>query len=201
MTPAGIQTSVIQTCSGAAVAPWLDAVARLRIEVFRDFPYLYDGSLDYEREYLSTYAASPTSLFVLALAGDAVVGASTGIALTDAEAEFQAPFIAAGIPLDAVFYFGESVLRPAWRGQGLGHRFFDERERFAASLGKTITAFCAVERPDNHPLKPADYSPLDPFWTARGYVRQPPLRTLYEWQDIDTAQPTAKPMVFWLKAG
>lgn len=185
--------------SGAGILPWLDAVAALRIAVFRDFPYLYDGELDYERRYLDAYARSASSLFVLALDEGRVVGASTGIALADAEAEFQQPFIEQGIQLEKVFYFGESVLLRDYRGHKLGHRFFDARERFAREIGKTITAFCAVERPDDHPLKPADYTPLDAFWCKRGYVRQPLMRTLYRWLDINEKEPTEKPMVFWLK--
>lgn len=189
----------IKTVSGHQVQPWLDAVAALRIEVFRAFPYLYDGNLDYECQYLTTYADSPDSLFVLALDGERVVGASTGIPLVDADDEFQAPFIEQGIPLEQVFYFGESVLQPDYRGHGLGHRFFDERERFARQLGKTVTAFCAVERPHDHPLKPAGYTALDAFWQQRGYTKQPAMRALYEWQDIDEPAPTSKPMAFWLK--
>lgn len=189
----------IRTVSGQAVLPWLDAVAALRIEVFRDFPYLYDGDLGYERDYLAGYAHSPGSLFVLALDGELVVGASTGIPLADADEEFQVPFTEQHIPLDSVFYFGESVLQRGYRGQGLGHRFFNEREAFARTLGKTVTAFCAVERPDSHPLKPAAYTPLDVFWQQRGYIKQPAMRTLYEWQDIDEPLPSSKPMVFWLK--
>lgn len=189
----------IQTVSGEQVLPWLDAVAALRIEVFRDYPYLYDGELDYERRYLAAYAKSPGSLFVLALDGDRLVGASTGIPLADAETEFQAPFREQGIALDQVFYFGESVLQHAYRSHGIGHRFFDEREAFARQLGKTITAFCAVERPDNHPLKPADYTPLDRFWQARGYTKQPAMCTLYHWQDINEPAATDKPMIFWFK--
>jgi GNAT superfamily N-acetyltransferase len=189
----------IQTVSGEQVLPWLDAVAALRIEVFRDFPYLYDGELDYERRYLAAYAHSPGSLFVLALDGGHVIGASTGIPLADAETEFQTPFHEQDIPPDSVFYFGESVLRRSYRGHQIGHRFFDEREAFARKLGKTITAFCAVERPEDHPLKPMDYSPLDAFWKKRGYEKQSSMRALYHWQDIDQPESTAKPMVFWLK--
>ncbi len=189
----------IQTVSGEQVLPWLDAVAALRIEVFRDFPYLYDGELDYERRYLATYALSPGSLFVLALDGTRVVGASTGIPLTDADAEFQAPFHEQGIHTDSVFYFGESVLQRDYRGHQTGHRFFDEREAFARQLGKTITAFCAVERPEDHPLKPVNYTALDAFWQKRGYEKQSLMRTHYHWQDIDQPASTEKPMVFWLK--
>lgn len=191
--------TAIQTVSGIDVLPWLDAVAALRLEVFRDFPYLYDGELDYERRYLSTYAQSPNSLFVLALDGERVVGASTGIPLTDAEPEFQAPFLEQGIPLEQVFYFGESVLQRDYRGQGLGHHFFDAREQFAAALGKTITAFCAVERPEKHPMRPQDYTTLERFWQQRGYSQQTAMQTCYEWRDIGETDPTDKPMIFWLK--
>lgn len=189
----------IACMTGLNISPWLEAVARLRIDVFRDYPYLYDGSLDYEREYLATYATSTNSLFVLAMQDSKVVGASTAIALTDAEPAFQTPFLQHGIPLADVLYFGESVLDPAYRGHGIGHRFFDERERFAQQQGKRITAFCAVERPEDHPRKPAHYTPLDAFWQQRGYQRRPDMRTHYEWLDIDTPTATHKPMVFWLR--
>ena len=48
----------------------LEDVARLRITVFRDYPYLYDGNAKYEAEYLAVYAKSPRSIFVLALDGE-----------------------------------------------------------------------------------------------------------------------------------
>ena len=41
---------------GPEITPWLDDVARLRLAVFRDWPYLYEGDADYERDYLGAYA-------------------------------------------------------------------------------------------------------------------------------------------------
>ena len=38
--------------TGEALDAALDDVAKLRIKVFRAWPYLYDGDLDYERNYL-----------------------------------------------------------------------------------------------------------------------------------------------------
>ena len=70
--------------------PHLDEVARLRIAVFRDWPYLYDGDEGYEREYLAAYARSPNSVVVLARDGDTAIGASTGIPLAEDGADFAA---------------------------------------------------------------------------------------------------------------
>ena len=82
---------------GAAVTPYLDDVAGLRIAVFADWPYLYRGDPGYERDYLAAYAVSPDSVFVLALEGSRVVGASTGLPLADDAPAFSEPFRAAGI--------------------------------------------------------------------------------------------------------
>lgn len=184
---------------GREIDPWLGPVAALRIQVFRDYPYLYDGDAEYERDYLATYADSPNSLFVLALVDGQVVGAATGVPMVEADEAFQQPFLAGGIPLDSVFYFGESVLLPAWRGQGVGGRFFDQRERYARALGADLTCFCAVDRPADDPRRPPAYRPLDAFWQRRGYQRRHDMRTDYEWLELGDASPSLHPMVFWLK--
>jgi len=190
----------IKIVQGKAVTPYIADLAGLRTIVFRAFPYLYEGSEDYEAAYLSTYAQSPESLFVLALDGGTIVGASTGVPMTDASDVFKAPFVVAGIDPETVFYFGESVLLSSYRGRGLGVRFFEEREAYARRLGRfDWCAFCAVERPSNHPLRPADYVPLNDFWNKRGYAHRADLRMMLAWQDIGEADETEKPMSFWLK--
>lgn len=191
----------VRTVTGADVEPWLDAVARLRLEVFAEFPYLYDGDLGYEAEYLATYARSPESLFVLATDGDDVVGASTGIPLNHEEAALRAPVERAGIDPASVFYFGESVLRGTYRGRGLGHRFFDEREAYARRLGRfERTAFCAVERADDHPSRPVDYVPLHGFWRRRGYQHHPDIRAELSWKEHGEHQASSKVLSFWLRS-
>jgi GNAT superfamily N-acetyltransferase len=186
--------------SGASLARFIPALAQLRIEVFREFPYLYDGDLDYEQHYLQTYSQSTGSVMVLALDQDRVIGAATGLPLQHETAAFKQPFIAQGYDIEKIFYFGESVLAKAYRGQGLGVQFFHQREAHARELGGfDITCFCAVQRPDEHPRRPPDYIPLDAFWTKRGYSKRPDLTTEYLWQDLDEASPSPKPMTFWLK--
>lgn len=190
----------IKIVHGEAVTPHIPDLARLRIAVFRAFPYLYEGSEDYEASYLSTYAQSPESLFVLAVDGGRIVGASTGVPMADETEAFKAPFVAQGFDPERIFYFGESVLLADYRGRGLGVRFFEEREAYARRLGRfDWCAFCAVERPADHPLRPTDYVPLDDFWKKRGYAHHPELRTTFSWRDVGEEADTEKPMSFWLK--
>ncbi len=178
-----------------------DELAALRIAVFREYPYLYEGTLAYEKTYLQTYADAGRSFFFAVYDGTRMIGATTCIPLEDETDEVQEPFLKAGFALDEVFYFGESLLLPEYRGLGLGHRFFDEREAHAASFGAfKYTCFCAVVRPDNHPLRPENYRPLDEFWTKRGYKKEPGLQSRFDWPDLGESESTAKPMVYWLRA-
>jgi GNAT superfamily N-acetyltransferase len=179
---------------------FLPDLARLRIRVFRDFPYLYDGTPAYEEKYLETYTNCPESIVVLVLDGDDVVGATTGLPMDAETAEFQKPFLEQGFNPARIFYCAESVLLPEYRGRGIYPRFFKEREGHARTLGRfDLCCFCCVQRPEDHPLRPVDYQPLDRIWSQFGYVKQPELATTYDWKDIDEAEETAKPMVFWLK--
>ncbi len=192
-------TLKIKSFSGADAAPYFDDLARLRISVFRAFPYLYDGDPDYERSYLSTYARSQGSVFVLAFDGETVVGAATGTPMASETADVKAPFQAAGLDPRLFFYFGESVLLQQYRGQGVGVAFFAGREAQARALGLNVCTFCAVERPADHPRRPADYVALDAFWTKRGYRAVPELRTAFTWRDLDEEQESPKPMSFWIR--
>jgi len=189
-----------QHFEGAAIRAVIEPLALLRITVFRDFPYLYEGTLDYEWEYLNTYAASERALLFTVFDGMQMVGATTCIPLLDETEAVQTPFLQSGHDLSSVFYFGESILLSNYRGMGLGHRFFDEREAHAAKFGTyRLTCFCAVERPENHPLRPAQYRPLDEFWIKRGYQKDPALSTRFLWPDLGEKQSTPKTMTYWTK--
>lgn len=191
----------IRTLSGRELAPYLADLARLRIAVFREFPYLYDGSAEYEEKYLQTYLDSPDSVVILALDGETVIGASTGLPMTDETEEFQTPFLEHRYDPARVFYCAESVLLPEYRGKGIYKHFFTGREDHARKLGRfDWCAFCCVQRPEDHPRRPADYAPLDPVWRKFGYVKHPELVAAYQWKDLGEEEESFKPMVFWLKS-
>lgn len=190
----------VRALQGDELDAALDGVAALRIAVFRDWPYLYDGSLDYEREYLQTYRTSANALLVGAFDGDRLVGASTSTPMEDHAEAFAAPFAAQGIPLTDIYYGAESVLLPEYRGRGIGHRFFDLREDFARSLGRKWLAFCSVMRPDDHPLRPSSYRTNDAFWSGRGYAPLPGVVAEFSWKDVGEDGESQKPLQFWMRA-
>ncbi|MFC2966878.1 GNAT family N-acetyltransferase [Acidimangrovimonas pyrenivorans] len=189
----------VRTLTGAALEAALDDVARLRIAVFRDWPYLYDGDLDYERRYLGSYRDSAGAILVGAFDGARLVGAATGTPMEDHADDFAAPFAGTGIPLDQIFYCAESVLLPDYRGQGVGHRFFDLREDHARALGRRRSAFCSVLRPDDHPLRPAAARTNDAFWRGRGYAPLPGVVAHFSWKDVGDEAGTEKPLQFWMR--
>ncbi len=197
-TPRWEQAGIrVETLTGKAIARVIGDVATLRIAVFRDFPYLYDGDLDYERDYLATLGASPRSIVVLARHGERIVGASTGAPLIEVEQDWSAPFMAQGMEVMNRFYCAESVLLPTWRGMGIGHAFFDAREAHARGLGLTESCFCSVLRGDDHPAMPQTYRSNDAFWHKRGYRPLDGIIARFSWRDIGQSSETEKTLQFW----
>lgn len=189
-----------QVLRGDSVDAALDALAALRIEVFREWPYLYDGDPDYERRYMASYRDSRDAILVAALDGGRIVGAATGTPMEDHADEFGAAIRAHGMEIGDIFYCAESVLLPQYRGQGAGHAFFGAREEHARALGRKTSLFCAVVRPQAHPARDPAYRPLDTFWRKRGYRPVEGLMAEYSWRDLGEIEETSKPMQFWGKS-
>ena len=191
----------IARVTGEALPALIGDLARLRVRVFREWPYLYDGDEAYEHGYLETYLRSPRAAVIVARQDGAIVGASTCLPLIDETENVRAPFVASGYDPARFFYFGESVLLPQLRGRGVGVAFFREREAHAAGVpGCEYAAFCAVQRADDDPARPPAYEKLDGFWARRGFTRRPDLRCTMAWKDVGAEGSTEKTMVFWLKS-
>jgi hypothetical protein len=180
----------------------LTELAGLRIEVFREYPYLYQGDMNYEKKYLERYFSAINSFVFSAYDGNELIGATTAILLSEEDEMIKKPFKdSAYNTLDQIVYFGESIVRKTYRGNGLGKIFFEKREEFAQSLPNVKwTSFCAVVRPENDPRKSSEYHSPENLWHRMGYRKIDNLSTEMHWQEIGHPKPTAKKMQFWLKA-
>jgi GNAT superfamily N-acetyltransferase len=168
--------------------------------VFRDWPYLYDGNAAQEEDYLAPFIRSPSAALVVAFDDDTPVGCSTCLKLEEADDEIAAPFRAMGLDPAEHFYFGESVLLPAYRGRGAGVAFFTAREAHARAVSDCRYAtFCAVRRPDDHPMKPPGAATLHEFWRHCGYAPVPGLACAMRWKQVDSAGKVENTLDFWRK--
>lgn len=190
----------VRAVTGDELAHALPALAELRIRVFREWPYLYEGSLEYEQSYLRKFSQAEDAVIIIAKDNEQIVGASTASPLLGHADAFAEPFAEKGFAPEKVFYFGESVLLPEYRGHGIGHAFFEGREKHAKTLGKYNTAsFCAVIREDDDPRKPAGYHPLDAFWNKRGFHKEDGLYAEFSWKEPDHQEQVPHRMQFWVK--
>lgn len=189
----------LEKLTGESLADAIEEVAHLRIAIFRDWPYLYDGDLNYERAYLQHYQNSPEALIVGAFVGDWLVGASTAAPLKEHEADFADAFHGSSVNIDRTFYCGESILLPRYRGQGVGHQFFEIREDHARQLGYSNMCFCSVMRPEDHPMRPQKARAMDAFWEGRGYASIPGVTARFSWKDVDQLSESQKKLQFWMR--
>lgn len=197
MTPPHPQ---IETVTGAAIPPLLPALSRLRIAVFRAWPYLYDGDAAQEEAYLASFlAGTDAALLVLRDAAGEAVGCATCIPALQSDPGVRRALARGGIDPARTCYFGESVLLPAHRGRGIGVGFFAAREVHARALGLSAAAFCAVVRNTNDPRKPVDARPLDGFWRNRGYAPRRDLSIVMDWREVGDERETPHSLSFWVK--
>jgi GNAT superfamily N-acetyltransferase len=189
----------IHPLAGEALRAAIPDLARLRCAVFAEWPYLYHGDPEAESDYLRDFAASEQAVLIAARDGETIVGIATASPMDEQKDTYRQAFAQRGIDTASLFYFGESVLLPSYRGRGIGHAFFDHREEQAKLRGARAATFCGVVRPLDHPARPADYQPLDPFWRKRGYAPVEGLVSHFTWKDHGEEEASAKPMHYWLK--
>ena len=188
-----------QLLSGTAIADALDDLATLRLDIFPEYPYLYQGKREDELTYLGFYAEAPDACVILTYDGLTVIGAVTGMPLVHEDAQMLQAFDGTAFSLNEAYYVGELLFRPAYRNCGLGRTLLDRFESHIRSLGRYRTFTCAtVERPDDHPLRPRDYIPITKFLARTGFVRLPGVTTHFIWRETDGVK-RDHPMQFWSK--
>lgn len=188
-----------QLLTGAAITGAVDDLATLRLEIFPEYPYLYQGRREDELAYLNSYAEAPDACVILACDGLTVIGAATGMPLVHEDAQMRDAFAGTAFPLNEVYYVGELLFYPAYRNGGLGSKLLAQLENRIRSLGRYRHLTCAtVERPDDHPLRPHDYIPITRFLARTGFVRLRGVTTHFTWRETDGVK-RDHPMQFWSK--
>lgn len=190
----------LKDVTGSDLLPYQQDIMNLRMTVFREWPYLYEGDPEYEKEYLKPFIDHPESFSVLCLSPeDQVIGISTAMPLSAEHDELKAPIAKHGFNVAEIYYLGESCIHPDHRGHGLYKHLFSRRLSKAQEFGYKKALFCGVVREPQHPLRPESYAPLDNYWKSQGFEPVKNLFVSLEWQDVDLKQPTHKDLQVWLR--
>lgn len=189
----------LQVVKGKDIFPFTDSLASLRLEIFREYPYLYEGNMEEERKYLKMYYQSKQSLIVLAKDHETIIGVITGLPLLEATDEIKEVFVQNKVAMEGIFYLGEIVLLKKYRKTNIAFRLFKEFENEIKSkkLYQQM-AMCEVERPDADTKKPLDYAATNK--QSKDFVQHKDLVTSFSWKDIGDSVKTQKKMRFWMKA-
>ncbi len=184
---------------GPDIESYIDKLASLRVDIFREYPYLYKGNIKHERSYLRRYSQSPEAVLITVSHDESLAGAVTAIPLKDEMAELKAPFIETTYPIDKIFYIGELLFYPPYRNKGFGSQLLETVESYIRSTGnyRYLTA-ATVARPDDHPERPEGYLPISRFLKRNGFVPLTGVTAVFAWPELDGIS-RDHTMQFWIK--
>jgi len=186
---------------GEEIVQLIPEIARLRIEVFVEYPFLYEGDLEYEMRYLNKFTKIKDAIAVAAFDGDKLVGISTGYPFVEEDKNLQKVFVNAKRNPEDYFCYGESVLQKPYRGLGVGNAFYTEREKHVKELGSfSSICFFTSKRPSDDSRRPFDYLPLDGLWKKWGFQKHDELVGEVSYKEIGETEESPKEMVFWIKS-
>lgn len=171
---------------GEHIKKFISCVSQLRLDMFREFPYLYQGTYEYEKKYMEGYANNSKSMLGLAYAEKTLAGVFTGMPLiSDSEIvkDSKLLFIANNIDPSSYYYYGEVLVLPQFRRLRLPNLLSSRMDFEAKNMGFDNACFMAVSRSDDHPLKPKEYVKPDKLWERYGYKKMN-LCAKYHWPTI-----------------
>jgi len=194
----------IKVLTPEQMKPLLPFVANLRVNIFRNYPYLYDGNIAEEMENLEKYAQHNNSALAIAYCNETPVGFLCGSDLMHYSVHFENSiedlFKSGNLHAKNYYYCADIIILPEHRGKYLAPQLFDAIENYAQQKGYTASCFI-TEHHENHPLKPHDHKSLVPLWNNLNYQKSA-LITYATWQTYQldgTIKSEQHPLIFWLK--
>ena len=183
--PSGVSRMgiTVEVYVGKNSADYIDIVSRFRVEMFKEFPYLYEGDSSFERNYMQGYTTDSRAMIAIARVDGVLAGVSTGIPLissSEVVSDAKNVFSKEKIDIGDYYYYGEVIVLPKYRGLGLTTKLYAAQDELIKSWGFKHVCILTVIRENDHPLKPKDYKCPDMMWGHLGFFRNK-LTTEYHW--------------------
>lgn len=148
-----MKSIAIETLKGKQLVSHLSELAKLRLTVFREYPYLYEGNLDFERHYLSLFANSEDAFLAIAKEGNKVIAAISGFPLDCAQKEIRNAFTHYPMSTKEIFALCEIVVLKEYRSQKIGTLLYREFENQLSSSRYKKIVLWQVIKSQNDPKK------------------------------------------------
>lgn len=181
---------------GKEIEPFLDLLSEWRVKFFKEPPYLYVGTIESDKEHTRDYLVDERSTVAIARSEDQIVGISTGIPL-NSQSNFikvlQSLFRSNHKDPSSYYYFGEVMILPEYRGQGLTRKLFKAQEKLAVQWGYQNAALLTVVR--------ENYFDLDNMWQHLGYTKTE-MELIVNWPTIQkdgSVRNSDNRMPVWIK--
>ena len=196
----------IKHYQGENLTTEIGILSDFRLRYFREFPYLYVGTKEYEQDYLATYLSDPTTRLLIARDQDAnnkIVGVAIASMLSpelkilcQSNKLSQFP----ELTTEQFFYFGEMIFVPEYRNKGIGKQLLEELKKVGREQGATRFCFLAVDRAYNDIRRPADYVDSDVFFQKFGFEKTD-ISVSFDWATIQAdgrVENTSNRLNFWV---
>lgn len=169
----------IRTLIGPAIKTYIPSIVKIWQQLFSETPYLQLIDPQQILHYARNVSLSKDSIAVLIFDGPHIIGAATGIPLSDELPIFQEAFIKQGLPIEDYYFFSLCALSKPYLSRGLIHHFFDIREAHVRRL-KRFSKLCFINVPAiNDIVKKPHPLLMDTFWKKQGYMEHAEIKTLY----------------------
>lgn len=180
-------------------------LAQMRITYFREYPYLYEGTKEYEINYLGEYRKKALDAYLVqAFDGERLVGILTGCAFAsdiDVVRDGAKLFKTNRLPFEQYYYIGEAIIIPEYQNKKILPHLLYTLGKEVKKLNKyQSVCFLTVIRQDDDSRKPADYRSTDKLWEKLGCQR-PGVKTSFEWptiMDDSSVQNIFNEIEFWI---
>jgi GNAT superfamily N-acetyltransferase len=190
----------IQVLRGQELLSNIPEFAKLRLTIFREYPYLYEGDPALEKSYLSLFASSSDAFFIVAKIKNQVVGAISGLPLDVAQKEIRDVFHQSAIETGEYYALCEIIVLKEHRNKKIGSVLYKEFENQLLKMKRyKKVVLWQIVRAQGDLKRPNDYFSLDNFWCKKGFIKHPEFICYIHWKEISDKEESSHRFEFWIK--
>lgn len=193
-----------ETYRGEEINSHIKEITDLALAVYREYPYLYEGTADEYMPILALNGNSSCGLACLVYDNGELIGVALGMPAAEVRKHYLEPLLRVSSleEVQTSFYLAEMLLFQEYRSNGLGKQIYLALEQLVKAEGSfNRIYFCNIVESDQNPLRPNEYVSFDDFWPMQqlGFDKCESLTFNAFWQNIGETDVTPHQQVYWTK--